>query len=127
MNSEQLKEIRKSTGMTQVQFGAEIQVSGKLVQMMEQGRRRITPRTTQAIMLMLPRIDEKKGLAKEIPYCLYCGSPFDIQKIPGKGNGYRVKRHTCPSGIVEIKTNFATKSMLQRALTPVPRATVKLK
>lgn len=127
MNSEQLKKIRRSTGLTQVQFGKEIQVSGKLVQMMEQGLRRITPRTAQAIMLLLPRIDNKKGvIANETPYCPFCGQEFVIQKSPKWGKGYHVKKHFCTSGVVQIKTNFATKSMLQRALTPVPRAMVKL-
>lgn len=122
MNKEQLKKIRASTGMTQLSFGRAIGVSGKLISMMEQGLREITPRTKKSIIMLLPLIDDKKGVAKKIPHCPFCGGNLKITNY-GR-NGHKLEYHRCKNGIIEIKSIFAPKDMILRALTLTPSAKI---
>lgn len=117
MEGDEIKEIRHKAGLTQKEFAAEIGVSGKLVEMMEQGAKPCSSRTELTINLWR-KVNTKKA-AQDNPCCPFCKKPFEITRVPG--TGWRLKPHQCISGIIQIKSSFVySKAQIQRALTLIP-------
>ena len=117
MDGKEVKAIRKNAGLTQKEFAAEIGVSGKLIEMMEQGLKPCSTRTELTITLW-KQVNTKKA-AQENPCCPFCKNPFEITRVPGAG--LRLKPHQCKSGIIQIKSSFVPSiAQLQRALTATP-------
>ena len=112
-----IKSIRTKAGLTQAEFAAEIGVSRKLVEMMEQGIKLCSPRTEITINLWLQV--NKKRAAQDNPYCPFCKTQLEIQRVPGAG--LRIKTHTCPTGILQLKTSFVrSKEQLLHAVSTPP-------
>ena len=117
MDGGEIKAIRKNAGLTQQEFAAEIGVSGKLVEMMEQGIKPCSGRTELTINLW--RQANTKKAAQDNPCCPFCKKPFEITRVPGAG--WRLKPHQCTSGTIQIKSSFRrSKALIQRALTAIP-------
>ena len=116
MEGHEIKQVRKNAGLTQKQLAAEIGVSCKLIEMMEQGIKPCSRRTATTINLWR-QVSTKKA-AQENPCCTFCKKPFEIIAIPQAG--WRLKPHQCISGVVQIKSSFVrSKALIQRALTAV--------
>ena len=117
MDGRKIKAIRKNAGLTQKDFATEIGVSGKLVEMMEQGLKPCSRRT--AITINLWKQANTKKAAQDNPCCPFCKKPFEITRVPGAG--WRLKTHQCTSGTIQIKSSFrGSKALIQRALTSIP-------
>lgn len=117
MDQATIKKIRTKAGLTQAEFAAEIGVSRKLIEMMEQGIKPCSPRTETTINLWLQV--NKKRAAQDNPYCPFCKTQLEIQRIPGAG--LRLKPHQYPSGIVQLKTSFVrSKEQLLHAVSTPP-------
>jgi DNA-binding XRE family transcriptional regulator len=116
MDGNRVKEIRQNAGLTQKEFAAEIGVSSKLIEMMEQGIKPCSRRTAITINLW-KQVNVKKA-ARENPCCPFCKQPFEITRVPGAG--WRLKTHQCTSGTIQIKSSFRrSKALIQRALTAI--------